>query len=469
MAVKPKRRSVSSAPLTARIDSTFRAGVISKDKAEDMRGVQERCLAAKETRVQNLRKARSMINNKAKEDAKLKALERAIEGFALDATTRAEQSPSRSLILSLPYAVTFITNPAHAKAVFDHLPAALANPLYVYTLSNKHQKGVRLLLRQENKLREMVVATGSLESALVYQDERVALVKHRQALRNEFLLADEGVQELLRNENPSSDGNANALIDHSTTPFGAHPSTTTYQSVLDVMTEHQKAADQQTAIDLIAWKDNPNLRLTRKRKNRLESAKRVGRTDLCAMETENRLQKTGTLDATNNEETVKTEASEAIFSINHVKQPQADEDSRLFKRRRHGYSDHQDRDPKIKEKLQADDSARTRTRRAAQGDTYRPTYRRSDNTDKPRKGGRHNQATGNAKSEAQTYRRSYRFSSEGIAPAQGIPYSDYQMPSYGTPHGVLNGAYQEPNYSQPQGVPYLSYHYRPYGTQYGTL
>ncbi|KAL9609548.1 MAG: hypothetical protein Q9204_009140 [Flavoplaca sp. TL-2023a] len=222
------------------------------------------------------------------------------------------------------------------------------------------------------------------------------------------------------------------------------------------MTEHQKAADQQTAIDLIAWKNNPNLRLTRKRKNRLESAKRVGRTDLCAMETENRLQKAGTLDATNYEETVKTEASEAIFGANDVKQPHADEDFRLFKRRRHGYSDHQDRDPKIKEKLQVDDSARTKTRRAAQGDTYRPTYRRSDNTDKPRKGGRHNQATGNAKSEAQTYRRSYRFPSECIVPAQGISYSDYQMPSYGTPHGVLSGAYQEPNYSQPQGVPYLN-------------
>ncbi|KAL8870995.1 MAG: hypothetical protein Q9198_007506, partial [Flavoplaca austrocitrina] len=402
MVVKSKHRSVSSAPLTARIDSTFRAGVISKDKAEDMRGVQEKCLAAKATRVQNLRKARTMINNKAKEDAKLKALERAIE----------EQSSSLPLILSLPYAVTFITNPAHAKAVFNHLQVAQADPLYVHTLSNKHQKGVRLLLRQENKLRKMVEATGSLESALAYQDERVALMKHRQALRNEFLLADEGVQELLRDENPSSDGNANALNDYSTTLVGATPSTTTYRSVLDVMTEHQKAADQQTAIDLIAWKDNHNLRLTRKRKNRLESAKRVGRTDLCAMEMENRLQKAETLDATNCEETIKTEAFEAIFSTNDVKQSQADDDSRLFKRRRHGHFDHQDRDPKIKEELQVDESARARTRRAAQGDTYRLTYRRSDNTDKPRKGGRHNQATGNAKSEAQTYRRSYRFLSE---------------------------------------------------------
>ena len=79
MAVKPKCRLVSSAPLTARIDLTFRAGVISNNEAEDMRGVQEKCLAAKATRVQNLRKARSMINNKAKEDAKLKALKRAIE------------------------------------------------------------------------------------------------------------------------------------------------------------------------------------------------------------------------------------------------------------------------------------------------------------------------------------------------------------------------------------------------------
>ncbi|KAL8876840.1 MAG: hypothetical protein Q9198_005028, partial [Flavoplaca austrocitrina] len=254
-----------------------------------------------------------------------------------------------------------------------------------------------------------------------------------------------------------------------TSLFGATPSTTTYQTVLDVMTEHPKAADQQTAIDLIAWKDNHNLRLTRKRKNRLESAERVGRTDLCAMETENRLQKAGTLDATNCEETIKTEALEAIFSTNGVKQPQADEDSRLFKRRCHGHSNHQDRDAKIRGKLQVDDSARIRTRRPAQGDTYRPTYRRSVNTDKPRKGGRHNQATGNAKSEAQTYRRSYRFPGECIAPAQGISYSDYQMPSYGIPHGVLSGAYREPNYSQPQGVPYLSYQYRPYGTQYGTL
>lgn len=408
-----------------------------------------------------------MINDKAKEDAKLKALERAIEGFALDATTQAEQSSSRSLILALPYAVTFITNPAHAKAVFDHLPVALADPLYVHTLSNKHQKGVRLLLRHESKLRKMVEATGSLESALVYQDERVALVKHRQALRNEFLLADEGVQELLEDENPSSDGNVNALDDYNTAPFGATPSTTSYQSVLDVMTEHQKAADQQTAIDLIAWKDDHNFRLTRKRKNRLESAKRVGRTDLCAMETENRLQKVGILDATDGEETIKTEAFEAIFSTNDVIQPQSDEDSRLFKRRRHGHSDHQDRDPKIKEKLQVADSARTRTRRAAQGDTDRPTYRRSDNTNKPRKGGRYTQATGSAKSGAQLYQPARSYANEQLAPSQGMPYISYHHSPYKNQYGILSGSYQEPTYSQPQGVPNFSYHYPPYRAQYG--
>ena len=57
------------------------------------------------------------------------------------------------------------------------------------------------------------------------------------------------------------------------------------------MTDRQKTADQQTAEDLIAVEHDPQLRLpTRKRRNRVESAKRAGRTDLRAMEKEFGLQ-----------------------------------------------------------------------------------------------------------------------------------------------------------------------------------
>ncbi|KAI4231350.1 MAG: hypothetical protein LQ349_005675 [Xanthoria aureola] len=64
-----------------------------------------------------------------------------------------------------------------------------------------------------------------------------------------------------------------------------------------MITDRQKSADQQTAEDLIAVEHDPKLRLpTRKRRNRVESAKRAGRTDLCAMEMEFRLRKADELD-----------------------------------------------------------------------------------------------------------------------------------------------------------------------------
>ncbi|KAL8993222.1 MAG: hypothetical protein Q9169_006505 [Polycauliona sp. 2 TL-2023] len=164
--------------------------LISEIKPKDPRRVQQYSLSAKDARVQKIRGQKARLISKAKEDAKMKALGRAIERFALDATVQAPQSPSQPLLLSLPYAMTFITNEYHAKEAYEHLPASLVDPSYVMTLSNKNQRRVRLLLRKEEELRSMAERSESQEIALVHQDERVAIAKHRQALRDEIKSSD---------------------------------------------------------------------------------------------------------------------------------------------------------------------------------------------------------------------------------------------------------------------------------------
>lgn len=381
-------------------DSSRRAGLISRSEAKEARHLQKTCLAAKSARVQKLRDQRALITSKAKEDAKIKALERAMEGLALDAkitTTPAEPLSPHSLILSLAYATTFITNHDHAKRVYDHLPASLADPSYIDLLSNKHQRGVRLLLREEDKLRSVMKKSGSNEAALIHQDERIAAVKHRRVLRDEFLLADEGVHDLADEE------------EHAVPDGPARPteSTSRYQSVLDTMTDRQKAADQQTAEDLVAVEHDPKLHLpTRKRRNRVESAKRAGRTDLCAMEQEFGLQKADESNQSRVEQTAdKTDTLERTLGPEDPQPPQADMNLfRAVKRHCRRSPPRQGQEVKVKEEPQPHESTRSRPWKRPQRDNYRPIYRRrSYSPNEPKKEKSHLQSRSNAPSETHSY------------------------------------------------------------------
>ncbi|KAI4281213.1 MAG: hypothetical protein L6R38_003874 [Xanthoria sp. 2 TBL-2021] len=457
--------------------------------AKEARRVQENCLAAKSARVQKLRDQRVVLMSKAKEDAKIKALERAIEDFGLDAKiTRmpAEQLPPQSLILSLAYAMIFITNHDHAKQVYDHLPASLADPWYIESLSNKHRRGVRLLLRKENELRSLMKKSGSIEAALVFQDERIAFVERRRALRDEFLLADEGVRDLVDEEHAVPDGPSEASLDLNDTSVRATASTSRYQSVSNMMTDRQKAADQQTAEDLIASEHNPKLRLTRKRRNRVESAKKAGRSDICAMEVESRLQKADELNQSEVERAAKTDALEPSPGAEDPKFPQADMNPRLVKRHCHSHPYRQGQDTRV-------GSTRSTPRKRPQRDSYRPIYRHSNNIEEPKKGRRHVQARGVAPSEVQSYLSAYDSPTQHPVmahqpptygppynPPQGVPIFGNQFHPYGTPYGPASGPHsyvpayglphQQPSYgppyNPPHGVPYFGYQYPPYGTQY---
>lgn len=392
------RGRVRSTSITARIDSSRRAGLISRSEAREARHVQKNCLAAKTARVQKLRGQRALIVSKAREDANIKALERAMEGLALDAkitTTPAEPLSPYSLILSLAYAMTFITNHDHAKRVYGHLPASLAEPSYIDSLSNKHQRGVRLLLREEAKLRNLMKKSGSMEAALVHQDERIASVKHRVALREEFLLADEGVHDL-------ADEEEHAVPDGPARPTD---STSRYQSVLDTMTDRQKATDQQTAEDLIAMEHDPKLLLpTRKRRNRVESAKRAGRTDLCAMEMEFRLQEADGLNQSEVERTTKTDSLEWTPGAEDHQSLQADMNLGAVKRHCGRHPSHEGQNARVKKEPQPHESTRSRPRKRPQRDNYRPIYRRrSKSPDEPKKEKRHLRARDDAPSQTHLY------------------------------------------------------------------
>ncbi|KAL8753379.1 MAG: hypothetical protein Q9199_005083 [Rusavskia elegans] len=457
------------APITARIDSSRRKGLISKSMAKEARCVQENCLAAKSVRVQKLQDQRVLLMSKAKEDAKIKALGRAIEDFRLDAKitrTPAEQLPSLSLILSLAYAMIFITNPDHAKQVYDHLPASLADPSYIESLSNKHRRGVRLLLRKEDELRSLIMKAGSIEAALVFQDERIAFVERRRALRDEFLLADEGVRDLVDEEHALPDETSETSPDLN---------------------------DTSTAEDLIASEHNPKLRLTRKRRNRVESAKKAGRSDICAMEVESRLQKADELNQSEVERAARTDALELSPGAADYKFFEADMNPRIIKRHCHSHSHRQGQDTRVKGELLADEGTRSTPRKRPQRDTYRPIYRRSNKIEEPKKERRHVQARGVAPSEEQSYRSAYDSPTEHpvIAhqpPTYGPPYNPPQglqsfgtpFPPYGTQYGPASRPHsyvpsyglphQQPSYgppyNPPQGVPYFGYQCPPNGTQY---
>ncbi|KAL8846897.1 MAG: hypothetical protein Q9221_008038 [Calogaya cf. arnoldii] len=377
------------APTTTTVDSSRGRGLIL-NMAKEARRVQGNSLAAKPARVQKLRDQTMSMKNKAKEEAKLKALERAIEGITLDAkiTTLAVQSSTQPLILSLENAMTFIIHPGRAREAYNHLPASLADPAHIKTLSNKLQKKVRLLIGQEDKLRVRMKDSGSIEAALLHQDERIAFTKQRNALHDQLLLADKGARDLQdeKHNTPTTSYEHPPTFNNSAR---ATASTSNSHSVLDTMTDRQKAADHQTSEDLIAPRKNPNLRRSRKRRTRLENAKKAGRPDLCAMEVDHRLPKAEEAGEQECEQTAKPDTAEPRLSPGDALEFPADGRRKAARLMR---SYHQGQDTEASKDLPPDQD--------------KPS--RDNSFNKPIKRGRRVlPAKGVAASEAQSYRPGY--------------------------------------------------------------
>ncbi|CAO1599052.1 hypothetical protein XANCAGTX0491_002798 [Xanthoria calcicola] len=256
-----------------------------------------------------------------------------------------------------------------------------------------------------------------------------------------------------------------------------------------MITDRQKSADQQTAEDLIAVEHDPKLRLpTRKRRNRVESAKRAGRTDLCAMEMEFRLRKADELDQSEVERIAdKTDILEwTPGAENH----QADLNPRPVKRHCRSHPRRLRQNTRVKKEPQPHESTHSRPRKRPQRDSYRPIYRRhSKSHHEPKKEKRHLRARDDAPSETHSYLSANAHLTEHPVttylppaygsfynPPPGLPFiglyatqhgaaSSY-VPVYGLPHPQRQFWYSPVTGGPPQLVPYCGYQYPPYGTQY---
>ncbi|KAI4248842.1 MAG: hypothetical protein L6R40_000853 [Gallowayella cf. fulva] len=274
----------------AKLDSYSRAGLISPRLADDMKRDQLNHLAARATRVERARHRKNNMLRKADEHAKIKAVERGIEGLGLGLkmdTSHAKSPTLQPFLLTLSYVSTIITDPADAKTAFDHFQKSFTNPGYMDKLSGRDRKLIRVLFESETALQSIVHNTGSVEAAMMHQDERVAFFEERTAVRKEFLEEEEGLSDDLDEDFPLRGEPFIKAARMSRDSAISFSHLVPQPGALHEMTDKQKAADEQTAEDLKAYQQNPNLRvLNKKRWKRLQTALNLGRTDLCARELE---------------------------------------------------------------------------------------------------------------------------------------------------------------------------------------
>ncbi|KAL8635091.1 MAG: hypothetical protein Q9226_009389 [Calogaya cf. arnoldii] len=236
--------------------------------------------------------------------------------------------------------------------------------------------------------------SGSIEAALMHQDERIAFTKQWKALHDQLLLADKGARDLQDDKHNTPTASHEHPPDFNTSAR-ATASTSHNQSVLDTMTDRQKAADQQTPEDLIASRKNPNPRHSRKRLNRLENFTKARRTDLCAMEVEHCLLKAEEADKQEVERTAKPDIAEPRLGAGDAIRFPADgrpKSARLMR------SYHQGQDTEASKDLPPDQNKPSWARQI---------YPRDNSFSKPIKRGRRVLARGVAASEAQSYRPAY--------------------------------------------------------------
>ncbi|KAI4101342.1 MAG: hypothetical protein L6R37_004984 [Teloschistes peruensis] len=210
-------------------------------------------------RVEKFNARRAGAVAKAKETARAKGLERAINAInTLDLNTlvKDQQSePPKQLLMHQSYAMIFFPRATYALRAFQNLQLYYRNPGKVSTfLSDCDRREMMILEKEEDRLRSIVRERGTAEAALEYQDEKIAESEELVILRQEFAAADRAEM-------------------HDTQWFQ------------EGYTARQRRKDAVTAQDLEAYRHDPSTaeRLDKKRQGRLDEALECGRTDLNAM------------------------------------------------------------------------------------------------------------------------------------------------------------------------------------------
>ncbi|KAL8779472.1 MAG: hypothetical protein Q9213_006926 [Squamulea squamosa] len=275
--------------LMNRVDSYITAGIIPRRLADEVKQNQHSFLAAKAACIEKARGHRLRTIDKAKDKVRTEVLERALASLQLHVevtTTPAKQLPAGHIIMTLPYATAVIQQGSElAEKALDNFRRSLEDPVFIDTLSSDDRRRMMFLQKHEEGLRAKMKDVGSIQAALVYQEEKIALFNEAQVSREESLHPEEGVSDGMDEEPLLPEASFSRV------PKLFKPSMTVVtpivpQEVSDAMTTRQKFIDQQTAEDFEAYKQNSKLDLPRRRRNRLQTALSCGRTDLCAMDVE---------------------------------------------------------------------------------------------------------------------------------------------------------------------------------------
>ncbi|KAL8686834.1 MAG: hypothetical protein Q9218_006833 [Villophora microphyllina] len=239
-------------------------------------------------RIEKLNARKTAAVAKAKETARTKALERALGGLDLNAAAKDEQQwSSKQSLMCLPYALTLIPRAERAEKAFKHLQIYYHDPVKASILiSGNEAYNLRILVKGEEDLQSLAREQGSVEAALVYQDEKVAEAEELAILRREFAKAEQA-------EHASGQDQSIAKAPREPLSMREDKSYTSVFSpkwVQEQYTSKGHKMDEQTALDLTAYHQDPSTkdRLSRQRKSALEEALMVGRTDIDLMRLENR-------------------------------------------------------------------------------------------------------------------------------------------------------------------------------------
>ncbi|KAL8702944.1 MAG: hypothetical protein Q9201_003872 [Fulgogasparrea decipioides] len=235
---------------------TRRAAVAARQQIKDER----QASAAKRTtdRIQKFKKEKTAVARRAKEAAIAQGLERALRGLDLNARSGDTKPPRDSLLLTDRYACSLLCkdHPQKVKIAFYVLRKRHENSWYPQIILDEEvEHCISKLQEAEDHLQSLAQEQGgSIEAALLYQDERVAEAIGLAALRGKY--AD------------LEDVDLDAVSD----------------------LEDGGNKDNQTAKDLETYRLNPSIesRLSRKRQNRLRLALEFGRTDFNLMRLEKR-------------------------------------------------------------------------------------------------------------------------------------------------------------------------------------
>ncbi|KAI4201141.1 MAG: hypothetical protein LQ350_003456 [Teloschistes chrysophthalmus] len=207
-------------------------------------------------RIEKFNARKAGAEAKAKDTARAKGLERAINALDLNTLVKDQQSePSTQLLMHESYAMTFFPRAADAEKAFKNLQLYYRNPGELSaSLSGNAKRQMNILEEEEDRLRSIVRDKGTVEAAIEHQDEKIAEAEELAILRGESEAADRA--EL-----------------HDT------------QFFQEYYTASMRGKDAATVQDLEAYRRDPSTReqLSKKRQNRLNQALECGRADLNAM------------------------------------------------------------------------------------------------------------------------------------------------------------------------------------------